>query len=137
MKTFKRFLEEAKQEENLSPLDKEDIRNMRTTGSTSFRDRQTGIRRTIHAASRGAKYSRDERDEYRGDRGNIPDTEEGIRQRIEFLKGRMRGRMFSRMVRGDLSHPESRAIKDEIQKKLAQQHIDVANSGNKIKKFNR
>jgi len=137
MKTFKEFMAEAKQEKNLGPLEKEDIRNKRVTGSTSLRDRQTGMRRTLHSASRGTKYDKESRDEYRTDSGNLPDTKKEVRARIDKLKGYRHGRMFSRMVRGDLSHPESREIKRNIEKRKAEKYIEVANTKSNIKKFGR
>jgi hypothetical protein len=137
MKTFKEFITEAKQEKDLTPLEKEDIRNKRSTGTITSRNSQTGTRRMFHYASRGAKYDKAARDEYRTDPGNLPDTKEAVRSRIKQLKGYRRGRMFSRMVRGDLSHPESREIKNNIEKEKSKKFIAVRNAQSNIKKFRR
>ena len=128
---------EAKQEKNLNPLEKEDIRNKRATGTTSLRDKQTGTRRMIHSARRGARYDQESRDEYRSDSGNLPDTKKEIRDRINKLKGYRHGRMFSRVVRGDLSHPESRKIRDDIEKQKTKNYIGARNAKSTIKKFER
>ena len=135
MKTYREFMAEAKQEKNLSPLEKEDIRNKRATGSTSSRDRQTGIRRMFHSASRGTKYDKKSRDDYRTDSGNLPDTKKEVGARIDKLKGYRHGRMFSRMVRGDLSHPESREMKRDLEKQKTKKYIEVGNAKSNIRKF--
>jgi hypothetical protein len=144
MKTFKEFLAEAKQEQNLSPLEKEDVRNKRATGTTQQRDKQTGLRRWIHNASRGAKDDKKARDDYRTDPGNLPDTKKEVRERIQRLKGFRRGRMFSRFVRGELSDSEARALKNEITKKddvitkkKNDEYVAVRNAQNLIKRFKR
>ncbi len=129
MKTFNQFMTEAKLESKLSPYEKETVRNKRAFGSFTNMDRETGIRRTIHSAGRGAKKEED-----RGEK-SIPDTRKEVKSRIEKLKGYRHGRMFSRMVKGDLSHPESQKIQREIQREKAQKYIDAVNSQNSIKRF--
>jgi hypothetical protein len=134
MKTFKEFITEAKKEKSLSPLEKEDVRNKRQTGTTENRNKQTGMRRIISDASRGAKKSKDE---YRNERGNLPDTKKEVRERISKLKGYRSGRMFSRMVRGDISHPEAKNIKDKIEREKAEKYVGVRNAQSTIQKFKR
>ena len=48
-------LDEAKVEKDLSPSEKEDIRNKRQLGSTKNRDNKTGFRREVTALQRGLK----------------------------------------------------------------------------------
>ena len=116
-------IREAKVEKNLSPTEKEDVRNQRAYGSTSLRDRATGIRRTFHAAERGVKKeipTGNERSEISGRFG----TGAEVRRKIRTLKGRKSGRDFSRRVRQEL----------EAERYIKQQNSEFAakNAENKI-----
>jgi hypothetical protein len=122
MKTFNQFLDEAKQEEKSSPLEKEDIRNERAFGSTRSRDRATGVRRTLEAATRNVKKQRGSKENYATK--TIPDSRSEVRNKIEKLKGYKRGRDFAKKV------------KRELALEKAKKHIDVANAASNIKPFN-
>jgi len=121
-------LDEAKVEKKLSPLEKEDVRNQRAFGSTSLRNRATGIRRTFHSAERGVKKEPaigNEKTEISGRFG----TGAEVRRRIRELKGRKSGRDFAKKVKQEL----------EAKKYINQQNSDFAarNAENKISKFRR
>jgi len=121
-------LDEAKVEKDLSPSEKEDVRNVRAFGSTSSKNRATGMRRTFHAAERGAKKeppTGNEKTEISGRFG----TGAEVRRKIRELKGRKEGRDFAKRVKREL----------EAKRYIKQQNSDFAakNAENKISKFRR
>lgn len=121
-------LDEAKVEKNLSPSEKEDVRNVRAFGSTSSKNRATGMRRTFRAAERGVKKepaTGNEKSEISGRFG----TGAEVRQKIRALKGRKSGRDFAKKVKQEL----------EAERYIKQQNSDFAakNAENKISKFRR
>jgi len=121
-------LDEAKYEKNLSPSEKEDVRNQRAFGSTSSQNRATGMRRTFHDAERGGKKepaTGNEKSEISGRFG----TGAEVRRKIRELKGRKSGRDFSKKVKQELA----------AKKYVKQQNSDFAakNAENKISKFRR
>lgn len=122
------YVSEAKVEKNLSPTEKENVRNQRAYGSTSLRDRATGIRRTFHAAERGVKKeipTGNEKSEISGRFG----TGAEVRREIRKLKGRRSGRDFSKRVRQEL----------EAERYIKQQNSEFAakNAENKIVRLHR
>jgi predicted acylesterase/phospholipase RssA len=122
-------LDEAKYEKNMSPDEKEDVRNQRAFGSTSLKNRATGMRRTFAAAGRGVKKeipTGNEKSEISG-RFNITRAE--LRRQIRKLEGRKSGRNFSKRVRQEL----------KAKKYIKQRNSDFAakNAENKISKFRR
>ena len=121
-------LDEAKVEKDLSPSEKEDVRNVRAFGSTSLKDRATGMRRTFHAAARGGKKepaTGNQKSKISGRFG----TGAEVRKKIRELKGRKSGRDFAKKVKQEL----------EAERYVKQQNSDFAakNAENKISKFRR
>jgi len=121
-------LDEAKVEKDFSPSEKEDVRNVRAFGSTSSKNRATGMRRKFHAAERGVKKepaTGNEKSEISGRFG----TGAEVRQKIRALKGRKRGRDFAKKVKQEL----------EAKRYIKQQNSDFAakNAENTINKFRR
>lgn len=89
-------LDEAKVEKNLSPSEKENVRNQRAFGSTSSKNRATGMRRTSHEWERGPK-------EKELPTGNEPtrinpryDSRVGVRQQLRVAKKRKEERHFAK-----------------------------------------
>jgi hypothetical protein len=122
-------LDEAKVEKNLSPSEKEDVRNQRTFGSTSSKNRATGMRRTFSAAERGVKKETPSGNEKSEISGRFNRTGAELRREIRQLKGRKSGRDFSKKVKQELA----------AKKYVEQQNSDFAakNAENKISKFRR
>ena len=81
------YVSEAKVEKDLSPTEKEDVRNIRAYGSTSLRDRATGIRRTFHAAARGVKKEIPTGNEKSEISGKYNKTGAELRREIRQLNG--------------------------------------------------
>ena len=123
------YVSEAKVEKDLSPTEKEDVRNKRAYGSTSSRDRATGIRRTFHAAERGVKKEIPTGNEKSEISGRFNKTGAELRREIRALKGRKSGRDFSKRVRQEL----------EAKRYINRQNSDFAakNAENKIVKLHR
>lgn len=122
-------VDEAKYEKNMSPDEKEDVRNQRAFGSTSLKDRATGMRRTFAAAERGVKKEIPTGNEKSEISGRFNKTGAELRREIRTLKGRKSGRDFAKRVRQKL----------EAERYIKQQNSDFAakNAENKISKFHR
>ena len=121
-------LDEAKFEKKMSPSEKEDVRNQRTFGQTSSKNRATGMRRTFSYAERGVKKepaTGNEKSEISSRFG----TGAEVRQKIRALKGRKSGRDFAKKVKQELA----------AKRYVNQQNSDFAakNAENKISKFRR
>jgi hypothetical protein len=124
MKTFSQFIAEAKFEKHMSPDEKEDIRNQRAFGSTSLKNRATGMRRTFHAAERGIKKEIPTGNEKSEISGKYNTTGAELRREIRRLKGLKSGRDFSKRVKQEL----------EADRYIKQQNSEFAakNAQNKI-----
>jgi hypothetical protein len=87
----------------MSPDEKEDVRNQRAFGSTSLKNRATGMRRTYAAAERGVKKEIPTGNEKSEISGRFNRTGAELRREIRQLKGRKSGRDFSKKVKQELA----------------------------------
>lgn len=91
-------LDEAKFEKDKDKWEKEEIRNVRTFGSSANRERATGMRRTLSTAARGAKKELPT--------GNEPttlnpkyDSKNETKKQLEVQRSRQRNRQFNADLR--------------------------------------